>query len=228
MVIMAESYGADARLVALMQYARVVLVTLLASLVTGLWVSHTHVRPAVQWLAWSSTRDIALTLLLVAGSVLLARRIRLSAGAMLLPLMGGLVLNSLGWLTIELPPLLLALSYVTLGWSVGLRFNRTILQHAWSVLPAILLAISGLIGLGLLLAAALCLLGGFDPLTAYLATSPGGADSVAVISASAAVDAGFVMALQLARFSMVLLLGPRLFPWVALRARTQIPAAPLP
>lgn len=228
MVIMAESYGADVRLVALMQYARVVLVTLLASLVAGLWVSHANVRPTVQWLAWDSTRNVALTLLLVAGCVFLARRIRLSAGAMLLPLLAGLTLNSLGWLTIELPPLLMALAYATLGWSVGLRFNRAILQHAWSALPAVLTAIFGLIALGLLLAVALSLLGGFDPLTAYLATSPGGADSVAVISASAAVDAGFVMAMQLARFSMVLLFGPRLFPWVAQRAVSALSPTPLP
>lgn len=38
------------------------------------------------------------------------------------------------------------------------------------------------------------------PLTAYLATSPGGADSVAIIAASAHVEISFVMAMQLARF----------------------------
>jgi uncharacterized membrane protein AbrB (regulator of aidB expression) len=82
----------------------------------------------------------------------------------------------------------------------------------------VLSAILTLIALGLLLACTLVLLGGFDPLTAYLATSPGGADSVAVIAASAAVDAGFVMAMQLARFILVFLFGPRLFQWVAQRA----------
>jgi uncharacterized membrane protein AbrB (regulator of aidB expression) len=38
---------------------------------------------------------------------------------------------------------------------------------------------------------------------------------VAVIAASSAVDAGFVMAMQMARFVMVLAFGPRLAKFVA-------------
>ena len=46
---------------------------------------------------------------------------------------------------------------------------------------------------------------GIDPLTAYLATSPGGMDSVAIIAAASdRVDISFVMALQTARFLIVL------------------------
>jgi membrane AbrB-like protein len=56
---------------------------------------------------------------------------------------------------------------------------------------------------------------GTDPLTAYLATSPGGADSVAIIAASSHVDLPFVMAMQMARFILVLLLGPTLARVVA-------------
>lgn len=48
---------------------------------------------------------------------------------------------------------------------------------------------------------------GIDPLTAYLATSPGGLDSIAIIATSTPVDLPFVMALQTARFLLVLLLG---------------------
>ena len=56
---------------------------------------------------------------------------------------------------------------------------------------------------------------GTDPLTAYLATSPGGADSVAIIAASSKVDLPFVMAMQTARFILVLLVGPTLARAVA-------------
>jgi membrane AbrB-like protein len=220
MVVMAEAYGADARLVALMQYLRVVMVTLLASLVAGLWEQHglASAPPESQWLAWHSSANITATLALIAVGLVLARYLRLPAGAMLLPLLGGIALQSLGWMTIELPAPLLGLAYALLGWNVGLRFTRPILLHAWSALPHVLASILALMALGLLLAGALYLLGGFDPLTAYLATSPGGADSVAVIAAHAAVDAGFVMAMQLARFLMVFLFGPRIFQWIARRA----------
>jgi uncharacterized membrane protein AbrB (regulator of aidB expression) len=56
---------------------------------------------------------------------------------------------------------------------------------------------------------------GTDPLTAYLATSPGGADSVAIIAASSPVDVPFVMAMQVARFILVMLAGPFLAKRVA-------------
>ena len=224
MVIMADASGADGRLVALMQYLRVVLVTVLATLVAGFGAHQsftygfTHAAPPVDWWAWHSSANIAATMGLVLGGLVLASVLRIAIGAMLIPLAAGLLFQTVGWLTIELPSPLLVLAYALLGWSIGLRFSHAILSHAWRVLPHMLAAIGLMIVLGLVLAGSLVLVGGFDPLTAYLATSPGGADSVAVISASAAVDGGFVMAMQLARFAMVVVTGPRLFRWVARRA----------
>jgi len=58
-----------------------------------------------------------------------------------------------------------------------------------------------------------------DPLTAYLGTSPGGMDSVAIIAASSPVDLPFVMALQTMRFLIVLMAGPPLARFVASRLR---------
>ena len=66
-------------------------------------------------------------------------------------------------------------------------------------------------GLAVILAAGT----GVDPLTAYLATSPCGADSVAIIAAQSNVDAPFVMAMQTMRFIGVMLLGPGMAAWVA-------------
>lgn len=61
---------------------------------------------------------------------------------------------------------------------------------------------------------------GIDPLTAYLATSPGGMDSVAIIAAAASgVDISFIMALQMLRFLIVLLMGPALARFVAKTVR---------
>ncbi len=45
--------------------------------------------------------------------------------------------------------------------------------------------------------------------------SPGDADSVAIIAASSHVDLPFVMAMQMARFILVLLVGPALARTVA-------------
>ena len=67
-----------------------------------------------------------------------------------------------------------------------------------------------LIGLCGLMSLALVWLLGLDPLTAYLAISPGGIDSVAVIGAASQADMSFVMALQTMRLLAVVLLGPPL------------------
>ena len=71
-----------------------------------------------------------------------------------------------------------------------------------------LLSIALLMGVGLATGTALVLTTGLDALSAFLATCPGGADSMAVIAATSAVDTGFVMAMQLARFLVVLVAGP--------------------
>ena len=216
MVLMSDAYGADMRLVAFMQYLRVVLVSALAALVARIWAPH---APSAAGAAWrlGSLQDLGLTQAIAAGGALLARRWRVPAGAMLLPMLAAGVLQGVAGLTIELPPWLLALAYGVIGWSIGLRFTSAIVQHAWRALPLVLGAIAVLIVLGLLLAFGLARLADFGLLTAYLATSPGGADSVAVIAATSAVDAGFVMAMQVARLLMVLAIGPSVSKWTSRR-----------
>jgi membrane AbrB-like protein len=111
---------------------------------------------------------------------------------------------------VELPPWLLAVSYAIVGWGIGGRFNRPILIYAARALPRIILAILALISICGMFAFGLVHFAGVDPLTAYLATSPGGADTVAIISASSHVDVSFVMAMQVARFMFILVTGPAL------------------
>ncbi len=47
-----------------------------------------------------------------------------------------------------------------------------------------------------------------DFMTAYLATSPGGLDTVAIIAAGTRADMSFIMALQTLRLFTILLTGP--------------------
>jgi uncharacterized protein len=63
-----------------------------------------------------------------------------------------------------------------------------------------------------------------NPLTAYLATSPGGADSVAIIAASSHVDVSFVMAMQVASFLVILFAGPSIARFIAARLKARQPA----
>jgi membrane AbrB-like protein len=212
MTLMSESYGADMRLVAFMQYLRLVLVAIAASVISSIWAAepvapaHTIVWfPPIHWVPFLATLALACL-----GA--LATRIHwFPAGTLMVPLVVGVVLEAAGVLTIELPPWLLAVTYAIIGWSIGLRFTRPILAHAARALPAVAAAILGLIAICGGLAAILVVAAGIDPLTAYLATSPGGVDSVAIIAASSHVDQSFVMAMQTVRFVLVLVIGP----WLA-------------
>lgn len=210
MVLMADANGADTRLVAFMQYLRVVLVTVVASAVTRIWVtSSPQSIAAVPWFPAVAWGPLAATLVVALLGAAAARRWRIPAGPLLLPMGLGVMLQGGGVLSIELPPALLAVSYAIIGWAIGLRFTRPILVHAARALPRVLASILALIGICAGFAVLLNWLAGVDPLTAYLATSPGGADSVAIIATSSPVDIPFVMAMQMARFIAVLLIGPR-------------------
>jgi membrane AbrB-like protein len=218
MTIMAESYGADIRLVAVMQYSRVVLVAAIAAVVAKVFgVSASHGPAAVVWFPPIAWLPLAETLALAVAGPLLARALRIPAGAFLVPMVAGIVLTHFGWLAIELPPWLLALSYALVGWNIGLRFTRPLLIHAARALPRIVGCTVLLIALCGLVAAMLVYGAGVDPLTAYLATSPGGSDSIAIIAASTNVDVSFVMAMQTVRMIAVLFLAPVLTKFIAER-----------
>jgi membrane AbrB-like protein len=227
---MADAYGADARLVAFMQYLRVVMVAVTASGVAHFAASPTVPAGHLSWLAtafpavaWGS---LLATLVLAVGGSLLVQRLRVPAGPLIAPMVLGILLQDFGALQIELPPWLLAACYAVVGWSVGLRFTRPILLHAARALPQVFGAILALLLACGGLAAALVLAAGIDPLTAYLATSPGGVDSIAIIAASNPVDVPFVMALQTARFLAVLLTGPHLARFVAKQSSKTSPPSP--
>lgn len=228
MVVMAEDFGADVRLVAFMQYTRVVVVTVVAALVARAAGSHLPAGAAgtdwlAHWLAPGDPAALALTAALVLGGSWLTSRFSLPGGAMVVPLVGAVLTQWLFGVSPGLPALLLAGAFAAIGWSVGLRFTRAVLLHAMRAFPKVLAAMGLLMGVGVASGAGLVLLTGLDPLSAYLATSPGGADSMAVIAATSTVDTSFVMAMQLARFLMVLLAGPVTSRWLARHA----PGGPL-
>ncbi len=171
MTLMAEGYGADVRLVAFMQYLRVVMVTVVATLVASVWtVTTPHAAPPLVWfppVAWTSCM---LTAILAVGCAAAGRAFRIPAGALLVAMGAGAILQDAGVMRIELPPLLLAPAYLLVGWSIGGRFNRAILAHAAKAFPKVAASMLCLILACGGLAAALIRLAHVDALTAYLAT----------------------------------------------------------
>jgi membrane AbrB-like protein len=210
MVVLGEAEGADARLVAFMQYSRVLLVAVAAALVAHFWahVGSTH-TPGAPWLSPVHWGHLAIVLGLALLGQQLARLLRLQAWALLGPMILLSALHAAGWVSIDLPRWLLAAAYALLGWHIGLGFRRDALIHAGRALPVVVAAAVCLMGLCGALAWCLTRLAHTDALTAYLATSPGGIDSVAIIAASTPqVDLPFVLALQAVRLVFVICLAP--------------------
>jgi uncharacterized protein len=216
MVLMSEGFGGDPRLVAYMQFLRVMLVALVASIVARLWGAPESARAAIDWFPAVAVGPLWETMALAAFGAIIGAKSRIPAGALLVPLFVGVALSCTHLMTITLPPWLMAGCYALVGWAIGSRFSREIVIYAARVFPKIAASTLTLITLCGGLAVLLHLIVGTDPLTAYLATSPGGADSVAIIAASSShVDVPFVMAMQMARFILVLLAGPALAKAVA-------------
>lgn len=210
MILLGEAEGADPRLVAFMQYSRVLVVAIAAALVARFWAHVGGIHPpGASWLGPVHWGNLALVLALALVGQQLARLVRLQAWALLGPMILLSALHASGWLDIELPRWLLAAAYALLGWHVGLGFRREALIHAGRALPMVLIATLSLLGLCAGLAWCLTRLAHTDALTAYLATSPGGLDSVAIIAASTPqVDLPFVLALQTVRLVFVIGLAP--------------------
>jgi membrane AbrB-like protein len=217
MILMADAFGADTRLVAFMLYLRVVLVAVAASVVSRVFVSGEMVAVATPWFPPVAAVPFAETCAVIVVALVVTRLFKIPAGAILLPMFLAIALQDVAGLQIELPPTLLAVSYALVGWTIGLRFTRDILVHAARALPAVIGSLVALLGACALFAVGLVLFAHVDPLTAYLATSPGGADSVAIIAANSNVDMPFVMAMQAGRFIVVLLTGPALARYIATR-----------
>jgi membrane AbrB-like protein len=216
MVLMADAFGGDIRLVAVMQYLRVACVGLVASVVVRAWSASGGAAPrAINWFPPLAAAPLLATVALAVGGAVVGLKSKIPAGALLAPLFVGAPLSAAHMLTITLPPWLLAICYALVGWSIGLRFTRDIVLYASKQLPRILASIFTLIAMCGALGFALHEAAGTDPLTAYLATSPGGADAVAIIAASSPVDIPFVMAMQIGRFLMVILIGPPLARMIA-------------
>ncbi|OQM74495.1 AbrB family transcriptional regulator [Manganibacter manganicus] len=221
MVLMAGAFGADQRLVAFMQYMRVIFVSMTAALVAKLWVDTSGVVPPhIVWFPSLDPHGFGATVLVALIGGLAGRLLKLPSPYFLGAMILGTILHLGGGIDFQLPEWLLAASYALIGWAIGLNFTKAILRHAARALPQIIASILILIAFCGGLAWLLSHLVGIDPLTAYLATSPGGMDSIAIIAAATNnVDIAFVMALQTIRFMLVLLLGPSLARLIARSVR---------
>ncbi len=219
MVAMAGDFGADVRLVAFMQYLRVLMVAAAAAVVARIGLG--DAAQSASGAVWFPplTGGFAVTVSVMVLGAWLGQRLGIPSGALLLPALIGATLHSGTTLPLQVPEWLLAVAYALIGWTVGLRFTRPVLLLALRTLPQMILAITGLMVLCSAMAWGLTRVLEVDLMTAWLATSPGGLDTVAIIAAGSRVDVAFVMALQTLRLFTIIITGPGLARFLSRYAR---------
>jgi membrane AbrB-like protein len=217
---MARDLGADERMVAVLQYLRVLLIVVLmpvtATAVYGA-ASATGSAGAAGGAGWPAG------VLFTAGcgvvGYFLARWVHLPVGALLGPMVVAAAVDLSGLSHgAQAPGFLQNAAFLVIGLQVGVSFTRESLRTVGHALPAALAVIVVLVvacaGLGALLSAAT----GAGELDAYLATTPGGLYAVLATATSSGADATFVLAVQVLRLFVMLLSAPLLAR--LLRART--------
>lgn len=228
MVVMSAPLGADPKLVALMQYMRVILVVASAALVSRFGLAQygtdggtegsvsgaSQIAASVPDPTWIS---YVLAVLLAVVGAWAGRLLKLPAGALIGPLILGVALRETGMARFDWPAGVPEAAYAIIGVYVGLLFDSESLKRAGRLLPAILISTLSVMAACAALGWLLVKLAGTDPLTAYLATTPGGIDSVAIIAIGGGANSSLVLALQMLRLFAVLLTAPLLAAMLARR-----------
>jgi membrane AbrB-like protein len=211
-VTMARELGGDDRLVAFMQYARVLIVVLVTPLLIPLVFPGHHGGAAPGAAAqpllgepgsWLWTVGIA-TVGAVGG-----RLARLPAGILLGPMVLTAVLELSGVAGgLAVPPLVQDAAFIAIGLQVGLGFTVQTVREVGRLLVPVVLCIAGLIAACAGLAVLLDVTSDVTFLDAYLATTPGGLYAVVAVALGADANSTFIIAVQALRVVVMVLLAP--------------------
>ncbi|MDO8210523.1 AbrB family transcriptional regulator [Conexibacter sp. CPCC 206217] len=211
-VAMANELGADDRIVAFMQYVRVLLIVLTTPLIVALFFGDHHAAAATAQTSGpflGAPLDWLMTLGIAVAGVALGQLVRLPVATLMGPLLLASVLAlTLPSGTVEVPPLLREAAFAMIGLQVGLRFTVEMVRRLGRLLMPVLVSVMLLCIACFGLAAALAATTGATLLDAYLATTPGGLYAVLVAAVGTGADTTFVVAVQTLRLLVMIVLAP--------------------
>lgn len=210
LVALTRELGGDERLVAVIQYLRVALVTVSIPLVASSVFGAEAGSASIAEPSWTDQAWGLLLLAVCMGVGLpLGRLLHLPAAGLL----GPMALATIAELTglagdAAVAPALLIVAYAVIGWQAGLGFTLPRLRAIGQVLP-LALALIVAIGVGCaLLGVLLSWWTGESMLDCYLATTPGGIYAVLAAATAAGGNVAFVVAAQILRVLLMLFVAP--------------------
>lgn len=226
-VAAADELHADARLVAVLQYVRLILVVVSAPLLVRFVLAPLGTYAAVgatEIEATASLHGYLLTIGIAALGALAGTKLKIPAGA----LIGPLVLTALGgglglWNDLQPPETVREPAFIIIGLAVGIGFDLAVLRRAATAARAAFAAIIAIIAICGALAGAVAATTHISLLDAYLATTPGGINAVLVTAFAAGANTSLVFGLQGLRLFVMVLLAPVLVRWLLTRNRARPP-----
>jgi uncharacterized protein len=208
-VAMADELGADARLVAFMQYLRVLVVVLLTPLILAVAFPGHHSGQVAGTSTLGEPRDWLLAFGVAAAGAAIAGFARMTGGALLLPMvLAAVVVLAVPGGGFAVPQLVAQTAFALIGLQVGLRFTMETVRLLGRLLVPVLLSILGLLLACFGLAVLLDLTTSVTLLDAYLATTPGGLFAVLAVAFGAGANTTFILAVQGLRLLVMVLLAP--------------------
>jgi uncharacterized protein len=217
-ISISRELGTDERLVAVLQYTRVLIIVALTPFVAAVAFGIESTPHPPTGGGTDSFTGLWVVLLCTVIGLPLARLVRLPAGGLLGPMLVAAVFALSGSsLTVGASQPVVLVAFALVGLEVGLRFTPASLRQAGALLPAAVLMILALLaacaGLGIVLAS----LADVSRLDGYLATTPGGLSAVLALSVGSRTNTTFILSVQLIRTFVMLLAAPPLAHWIARR-----------
>lgn len=208
-VAMADDLGADARLVAFMQYLRVLVVVLITPLFLAVAFPGHHAGQVVGTSTLGEPRDWLLAFGVAAAGVAIAELAHMTAGTLLAPMvLAAAVALAIPGAEFAVPQLVAQTAFALIGLQVGLRFTMETVRLLGRLLAPVLFSILGLLVACFGLAVLLELTTSVSLLDAYLATTPGGLFAVLAVAFGAGANTTFILAVQGLRLLVMVLLAP--------------------
>jgi membrane AbrB-like protein len=231
MVAVSDDLNADARIVAVMQYSRLLVMMLLISSVARvlLWLhpaAHAHnanlaIYETLPLTVSTFFSQTAISLFLAAIGATLNKFLKVPAGTLMFPALLSVGFSYFTHMTIQCPAVILACAYMIMGIQVGSRFD----SHTWPQLASLAAPITA--SLLILIVGSAFLAWWFiynlptDPLTGLLAAAPGSLDSAAAVSIDLNTNGTVVIAVHFLRLALSMLVGPPLVELIT--GRTRLP-----
>jgi uncharacterized protein len=219
---MADDLGGDDRLVAFMQYARVLIVVLVTPLLVPILFAGHHTggagAAAGSGPVFGHPRDWLVTAALAVLGAVAGRWLRVPAASLLGPMILAGIVTLAAPTTFTAPPVLREVAFAVIGLRIGLRFTVATVRLVGRLLVPVTLCILGLLVACFGLAVLLHLTTSASLLDAYLATTPGGLYAVLAVAFGAGANTTFIIAVQGLRVLVMVLLAPVMVRWLIPRA----------